>query len=465
MLKKYFGDKAFYHKIIVLTIPIIIQNGITNFVGMLDNVMIGQVGTEQMTGVAVANQLIFVFNLCVFGAVSGAGIFGAQFYGNGDHKGLRDTFRFKLIFCVAVTLLSMGVFTLFGDGLIGLYLRGQGSAQAAQEALAYGRDYLFWMMIGLLPYTIVQCYSSTLRETGQTLLPMIAGVSAVLINLCLNYILIFGHFGAPPLGVAGAAIATVISRFAELLIVVLWTHAHSARNLFIVGAYRSLRIPRALVAQIAVKGLPLMINESLWAAGMALLNQCYSQRSLDVVAAINISSTFWNVFSVVFLSFGVAIGILIGQQLGAGDSEGAKDSARKMITFSVLLSIGVGAVYAVCALYIPKIYNTTESIRSLATSLMLISAFIMPIDAFANAAYFTLRSGGKTFITFIFDSCFVWLLSIPVAYCLVHFTALPIIPLYAICMALNLIKCVLGYIFVKKGIWVRRIVVPEGEAA
>lgn len=463
MLKKYFGDKAFYRKIFVLTIPIMIQNGITNFVGMLDNVMIGQVGTEQMTGVAVANQLIFVFNLCVFGAVSGAGIFGAQFYGSGDHKGLRDTFRFKLIFCVAVTLLSMGVFTLFGDGLIGLYLRGQGSAQAALAALAYGRSYLFWMMIGLLPYTVVQCYSSTLRETGQTLLPMIAGVSAVLINLCLNYILIFGHFGAPALGVAGAAIATVISRFAELFIVVLWTHMHSARNPFIVGAYRSMRVPRALVGQIAIKGLPLMINESLWAAGMALLNQCYSRRSLDVVAATNISSTFWNVFSVVFLSFGVAIGILLGQQLGAGESERAKDSARKMITFSVLLSIAVGALYAICALYIPQIYNTTDSIRSLAKSLMLISALIMPIDAFANAAYFTLRSGGKTFITFIFDSCFIWLICIPAAFCLVQFTALPIIPLFAICQALNLIKCVLGYAFVKKGSWARRIVVSEGE--
>ncbi|MCI8590351.1 MAG: MATE family efflux transporter [Clostridiales bacterium] len=465
MLRKYFGNKAFYHKIFVLTIPIMIQNGITNFVSMLDNVMIGQVGTEQMTGVAVANQLIFVFNLCVFGAVSGAGIFGAQFYGGGDHKGLRNTFRFKLIFCVAITLISIGAFILFGDDLIGLYLRGKGSAEAARSALEYGLNYLFWMMIGLLPYTIVQCYSSTLRETGQTMLPMVAGVSAVLINLCLNYILIFGHFGAPALGVAGAAIATVISRFAELFIVILWTHLHSARNLFIIGAYRSLRVPRALIAQIATKGLPLMINESLWAAGMALLNQCYSRRSLDIVAAINISSTFWNVFSVVFLSFGVAIGILLGQQLGAGDSEGAKDSARKMITFSVLLSVAVGALYAICALYIPKIYNTTESIRFLATSLMQISACIMPIDAFANASYFTLRSGGKTFITFIFDSCFVWLISIPVAYCLVQFTALPIIPLYAISQALNLIKCVLGYVFVKRGSWVKRIIVTESEPA
>ncbi len=458
MLKRYIGDRAFYRRVMALALPIMIQNGITNFVNMLDNVMVGQIGTVQMNGVTVANQLIFVFNLCIFGAVSGAGIFGAQYAGNNDQKGLSHALRFKLLFCTLLTLVGMGIFLLWGQPLIGLYLQGEGSPADAAASLAYGKQYIFIMLIGFLPYTIVQCYSSTLRETGQTLPPMVAGVIAVLVNLALNFILIFGHCGAPKLGVAGAAIATVISRFVELLIVVIWTHTHPTKNAYATGLYRSLHIPGRLVGQIFAKGLPLMINETLWSLGMATLSQQYSLRGLNVVGANNISQTFFNVFSVAFMAVGVTVGIVLGQQLGAGDREGAKDASRKLIAFSILVSVIVAAAYALCAGFIPALYNTTDEIRTLATGLMLITACAMPIDAFAHAAYFTLRSGGKAFITFVFDSGFMWIVSVPLAYILVHFTSLPILPIFAICQGINLIKCVIGGHLVKKGIWIRTIV-------
>lgn len=431
-----------------------IQNGITNFVNMLDNVMVGRIGTVEMTGVAVANQLFFVFNLCIFGAISGAGIFGAQFYGYGDHKGVRDTFRFKVLICLALTLGGMALFTFAGDSLINIYLSGEGSAEDAAASLAFGKEYLMIMLIGMLPYAAAQCYSGTLRECGQTLVPMYAGVSAVIVNLVLNYVLMF----VVGWGVVGAAVATVISRFVELGIVAIWTHTNTAKNPFIVGAFRSMRIPLTLVKSIVAKGMPLMINESLWASGMATLNACYSVRGLEVVAANNICSTFFNVFSVAFLSVGVAVGIILGQMLGAGDNEGAMDTAKKLITFSVLISIGVGAIYALCAPFIPMIYNTDDSVRTLAGQLMIVSACAMPIDAFANAAYFTLRSGGKTFITFLFDSCFVWCVSVSAAFLLVNYTTIGVVAVFAICQGLGILKCTLGFIFVRKGIWVRNIV-------
>ncbi|MBQ4052079.1 MAG: MATE family efflux transporter [Clostridia bacterium] len=463
MLKKFFGDRYFYRRLFALAVPIMIQNGITNFVNMLDNIMIGRVGTVQMNGVAVANQLFFVFNLCIFGAVSGAGIFGAQFYGKGDHKGLRDTFRFKLIFCCLLTLVGIGLFYFAGDGLIGLYLQGEGSAADAAASLGFGKGYLLIMLVGLLPYTLVQCYSSTLREIGRPMVPMTAGIIAVLVNLVLNYVLIFGHFGAPALGVNGAAIATVISRFTELLVVAFWTHFHAHKNPFIIGAYRSLRVPKKLVGRIVVKGLPLMLNEALWAAGIATVNQCYSVRGLNVVGAQNIAQTFWNVFSIAFMAVGVANGIILGQMLGARDHRGAKDAATKLITFSVLVSIGVGALYALVAIWIPMAYNTTYEIRHLATLLMQITALAMPLDAFSHATYFTLRSGGKTFITFLFDSGFVWAIHVPLAFVLSRYTAMPILGLYALIQFSNIIKVVLGFVFVKKGIWLQNIV-EEGES-
>ena len=458
MFKKLFGDRNFYKRLFVLALPIMIQNGITNFVNMLDNIMIGRVGTLEMNGVAVANQLFFVFNLCIFGAVSGAGIFGTQFHGKGDHEGVRNTFRFKMILCCLLAIAGIGLFFFGGEQLITLYLKGEGSAADIVATLNFGKDYMFVMLIGLLPYTVVQCYSSTLRETGRPMVPMTAGIVAVLVNLVLNWILIFGRFGAPELGVRGAAIATVVSRFAELLIVAVWTRYHAHKNPFIIGAYRSLKVPKKLVGQIAVKGLPLMLNEALWAAGIAVVNQCYSVRGLNVVGAQNISQTFWNVFSIAFMAVGVAVGIILGQMLGAGEEKGAKDAAVKLITFSVLVSMAVGIVYALAAEVIPFAYNTTDEIRQLATRLMQISALAMPLDAFAHASYFTLRSGGKTFITFLFDSGFVWVAHVSTAFLLSRYTAIPILGLYAIIQFSNILKDILGFIFVKKGIWIRNIV-------
>lgn len=458
LLKKYIGDRGFYRYVMGITLPIMIQNGITNFVSMLDNIMIGQIGTNEMTGVAVANQLIFVFNLCIFGAVSGAGIFGAQFYGKGDQEGVRHTLRFKIISGIILSLAGIALFGFGGEYLINMYLSGEGSVQNAAASLSFAKEYLAIMLIGLVPYAVAQCYAGTLRETGQTLLPMYAGIAAVFVNLVLNWVLIFGNLGAPRLGVAGGAVATVISRFAELMIVSVWTHKNHKQNPFAVGLYRSIYVPGTLVKNIFAKGLPLMMNETLWAAGIAMVNQCYSRRGLDVVAANNISQTFFNVFGVAFLSVGGAIGIILGQMLGSNDTEGAKDASRKLIFFSLMVSVVVSAVYAIAAEAIPAAYNTTDEIRHMATRLMQITALAMPLDAFANASYFTLRSGGKTFITFLFDSCFVWVVSVTAAFLLVTYTAIPILPLYAICQSLNVIKCIVGYILVKKGIWIKNIV-------
>lgn len=458
MIKRFIGTKDFYKRVIALTLPIMIQNLITNFVNMLDNVMIGKVGTVEMVGVAVSNQLIFVFNLCLFGAISGAGIFGAQFYGNHDDKGVRHTFRFKIIICTVLTLLGMGIFILFGKGLVNAYLQGDGDVTDAAASLNFAMGYIKIMMIGFIPYAVAQCYSSTLREIEKPVLPMVAGIVAVLVNLGLNYVLIFGHFGAPKMGVNGAAIATVISRFAELLIVVIWTGIHKSKTPFIIGAFKSLYVPMALVKQIIRKGLPLMLNETMWSAGMAMLNQCYSVRGLNVVAANNISQTFFNVFSVGFLSLGVAIGIILGQMLGAGETEKVKDTSQKLIAFSVAISVGISILFAVSARFIPLLYNTTLEVRSLAAKLMLITAIVMPLDAFANASYFTLRSGGKVIITLLFDSVFAWVVSVPTAFILSRYTDISIFALFGTVQSLNIIKCILGYIFVKKGTWIKNII-------
>ena len=458
MLKKYIGSRAFYARFFTIAIPIIIQNAITNFVSLLDNIMVGQIGNDPMSGVAIVNQLLFVFNLCIFGASSGAGIFTAQFHGSGDTKGIQHTFRFKAMICTLLSVAGIGLFLLAGTPLINAYLQGEGDAAVAANTLAYGLKYLKVMLWGLIPFAICNAYSSTLRETGQTFVPMLGGVIAVLVNLALNYILIFGHFGAPEMGVEGAAWATVISRFVELAIVAGYTHLNGKENPFINGAFRSFYIPGKLFFHIVRKGLPLMANEFLWASGMAIMNQCFSTCGLAVVPATNISSTVYNLASVCYFSLGNSVGIMMGQMLGAGTAEAEiRDSNRKLVVVSTLSGIIFGALMAAGSNLFPALYNTTDSVRHLAMQLICISAFMMPFNAYTNAAYFTLRSGGQTTVTFLFDSCFVWTICVPLAYCLSRFTGIGILPLYFICQATDIAKATIGGFMIKKGKWIQNL--------
>ena len=461
-LRSLVGSKAFYRMVLAIAVPVMIQNGITQFVGVLDNLMVGRLGTEQMSGVAIANQLIFIFNLCIFGGLGGAGIFGAQFAGKRDIEGIRNVFRFKLIVCSIVCTICILVLGFWNEPLINLFLH-EGSAEGDLAlTLSYGQEYIRIMLFGLIPYALSQAYCSTLRETGETVRPMVASIAAVVTNLILNYLLIFGKLGMPAMGPAGAAIATVISRFVELGLIMYWSHSHPERTPFFLGAYRTLRVPRALALHIVQKGMPLLLNETFWSMGMSLLNQCYSMRGLAVIAAVNIASTVSNLFNISFQALGSSIGIVVGNLLGAGKADEARDTDRKMIAFSVATCFLLGSLLAAVSGVIPNLYNTTAEVKSLAAAFLLITAGSMPFHAFSHACYFTLRSGGQTKITTLFDSGYVWLVCIPTAFVLSRFTSMPIVPMYFICTALEIIKCIAGYLFVKSGIWVRMIV-PSGE--
>ena len=458
MKRVLIGDRQFYKMVLAIVIPIIIQNAITNFVNLLDNIMVGQVGTEQMSGVSIANQLLFVFNLCVFGGISGAGIFSAQFQGADNQEGVRHCFRYKLWACALLLGAALAVFLMGGEFLITRFLHDEADPERVAVTLAHGMAYLRILLFGLLPFALTQVYAGTLRETGETKLPMFAGIVAVFVNLLFNWLLIFGNLGFPKLGVEGAAIATVISRYVELSIVIGYTHTHANRYRFVNGLYASLRVPKALAQDITVKGLPLLINEGLWSMGMTMLAQCYSVRGLDVVAAMNISNTISNLFSVTILSMGSATAILVGQALGSGDMEEARARAWRLVAFSIAVSVATLLVMNLIAPLIPQVYRTSDEVRGLATRLLRIWSFCMPLMAFCNSAYFTLRSGGKTMITFLFDSGYTWAIAVPLAWCLVHLTDLSVLTIYLLVQLADILKCVFGFILMKKGVWLNNMV-------
>ena len=420
--RRLIGDRAFYAKVIAIVVPMIIQSTITNVVSLLDNVMVGQVGTLQMSAVAIVNQLQFIFNLSIFGGLAGAGIFATQYAGARDDDGVRYCFRIKLIIAAVMFAIALGVFIAVPSQLISLYLAADTAPDIAASTMRYGLDYMNVMLWGMLPFAMSQIYASTLREVGETRLPMIASIVAIFVNLIFNYLLIFGTFGFPEMGVTGAAIATVLSRYIEAAIIIAYTHLRRSFFGFIQGAYRSLHVPLDLCFRVFRKGSPLLVNEFLWSFGMALLMQCYSVRGLNVVAAMNISSTVSNLFNVVFMNMGNAVGIMVGQALGADDPRYAKDTAYKLITAALASCVVMGTAMLLLAPLVPNIYNTEADVRDLACQFLRIVALMMPLYSIVHCCYFTLRSGGRTGITFLFDSGYTWVLSIPAAFILArHF--------------------------------------------
>lgn len=465
VLKKFIGSKAFYASVVALILPMMVQQGITQFVNLLDNVMVGRLGTQPMSGVAIVNQIVFIFNLTIFGGLSGASIFGAQFFGKGDMEGVRSTFRFRLLFGAVVVVLGMAVFLAWGEDLFSLYLDENASTPAELAAtLNYAKDYTAIIIWGFFPFMIVQCYSSVLRDAGETVGPMVSSMIAIFVNLIGNYLLIYGSFGFPKLGVAGAALATVIARWSEMTYLVFYAHRRKKKFTFLQGAYRSFRIPLPLVRQIAVTGTPLLLNEVFWSIGTAMVSMCYATRGLTAVAATNINSTVWNLFAIVMAAMGNAIGILSGQLLGAGDIQGAKDTVRKLLFFSVAVNLLIGGAIVAVSPLIPFIYNTEAVVRQTATHLLMISGSFLPLSAFTQGSYFTIRSGGKTFITFLFDCVYTWVVCLPIAFLLSSFTSLPLEWVFLCVQAADILKAVIGAVMLKSGIWANNMVSGDSPA-
>ena len=414
--RTFIGDRLFYEKVIAIVLPIIIQNTVSNVVSLLDNVMVGRVGTLEMSAVSIVNQLLFIFYLCIFGGLAGAGIFATQFAGAGDDEGVRQCFRIKWLIAAMMLLVASAVFLLLPTQLIGMYLADGTSAADAASTLAFGTDYLMVMLIGLIPFAVSQIYASTLREVGETRLPMIASIAAILVNLVFNYLLIFGKFGFPKLGVTGAAIATVISRYVEVAIIMIYTHARSTLFSFIRGAYRSIYVSAKLLGDVFRRGMPLLVNEFFWSSGMAVLLQCYSVRGLDVVAACNITSTVANLFKVVFLSMGNAVAIMVGQALGAGNVPKARKTLIGIYLTGMVTSLIFSLVIALAVVPLGSLYTKDPMvIEDCKTTIWYMFAMCIPAMSI-NGMDPGLRTGGDSKWIMLYTIFGVWAIRVPLTY-------------------------------------------------
>lgn len=458
-IKRYFGNKQFYKSVLAISVPIMIQSGITNLVNMLDNIMVGSLGTEAISSVAIANTFIQVFNYIIYGASAATGIFSAQYHGAGDTPNVRNIFRIKLMINVSIASLTILILSLFGKPLISIFLNSNNSEGDIAKTLLLSKEYLTIILVGLIPHSISQAYASALRETKNVKLPAFSSIVTVSTNFVLNLLLIYGLLGLPAMGIAGAALATTISRFVEIAILTISVHTRSHKFQFIIGAYRSFKVPAKLVMKVVKKGLPFLANEALCALALTLNKHCYSTQGLDAIAAMNIQSTVSSVLVITFSALSNAIGIMVGNLLGAGKKEEAIDTNSKLLMFAFLVGAVVGVFQIAISPLFPLLYNTSDSVRSLASYMMIISGLTLPASSLAVSCYFTLRSGGRALLTMLFDCVYGIIFTVPIGYLFAFGFNSGIHALFAAVTITEASKGILGLILVMKVNWAQKLTV------
>lgn len=453
-LHPFISDKAFNKKVFLLAFPIVLQGFLTQLVSLADNIMIGQLGSLPVAAISISNRIIFIMNLAIFGSISGAEIFGTQFFGNRDYKNEARIFWMKGLFSFSFGILTIALLTFFQKPLLSLWLHD--TKQNTAAALSYAHEYLTALYFGIPFYCLSQAAVSTLKENGRTIICMESAVFALALNLVGDYLLIFGHFFFPALGCKGAAIATSISRMGECVFVLFWIIIHHNQLPFTDCLFEGLHLDRNLTIDVMKKAVPLMSNEILWSIGLAFFSACYSTRGLAAISALAIVDVAVQIFKTLYTSIGSVISILIGQELGKGKIENAVEKDKKLIVMAVLAALAAMVLSTIISPLFASLYNVDASIRQMAVTLIRIEALLSPLNSFNFACYFTIRSGGNTMVTFFMDAGLTWIIGGPLVYLLSRST-LEIFPLYFLSQLYLVLKIIPMSQYVHSRRWARNL--------
>jgi len=433
-------SKTFYKKFLILAAPIAVQNLLKALMYFIDNIMIGALGETAIVGVGNANQIAFFIFVMMFGICSAAWIFAARHNGEGDCAGIKRT----LGFCLAGTLFVGLVFFLLSvtvpHGLIGIF-------NQSESVMQTGGEYISIVGISYIFTAVAQSYASVLRGCQNTRLPMFTAFVSLCINAGLNYVLIFGKFGFPAMGVAGAAIGTVVGSAIDAFLLILISYikrneAHaSLRDLF-----PPLRELRPYLKQFVRVGLPVILNESLWALFAMVMVVLYNQMGLEVAAAMAVFSAIERMAFVVYAGIGNTAGVMLGNLLGEGSIEKAHTYARRFLWMSALSSLFVGLIIVTGLDPFLSLYDisgqTLVIVRQVIIAWLCV-AWLFSLN-YTNICG-VLRSGGDTRFSLYIDLFASWLITAPLAWFLGLSLSLPVYFVYmAAFLAGDAVKALLG---------------------
>ena len=451
--KKTIKDKELIKKCLTIAIPLMFQQLIVASVNLVDNLMVGELGDVAVSAVSSANRYYAIAQYGVNALTVSCVIFLSQYNGAREDEHMKQSFRFSIVSSYVILILFVLFGFLFSKQIIGFIINDSSIIEA-------GSVYLKFAVFSYLPLGLSFPIANAMRSTGDTRKPLVTSMVSIVVNVFFDYCLIFGHFGFKAMGVKGAAIATIIARIVEMLVYL--TFLEMGDYHFKTKIYELFHIERSLISNIIIKAIPLMINEIMWQFGMAVLIKCYSSRGANVNAAYSISSTISDLFFVLFGGMASATTVIVGTKLGANKLEEAKDSAYKLIWFSMMMSIVMALLMNGFTFLVPLLYGKVSlySIELAKQFLSVMSLFYI-LYMFNTQCFFTLRTGGDTKNTMFMDSGFMWGVNIPAVYFFAYHSNIPVLYVYCIGQSVDFLKAIIAYRIIRKEKWVKNLTLKE----
>ena len=442
-------DGIFLKKAVRIALPVAMQGMLNTIVNLVDTMMIGSLGATAIAAVGLANKVFFVFTLLVFGIVSGSGVLAAQYWGNGDIKNIKKVVGLALSLAVAASIAFLVPAVVCPEAVMRIFT-------ASEDAIQVGAGYLTIVALSYPATAISNTFVAMLRATGRVKAPVVISSCTIFINIFFNYTFIYGNFGAPAMGAAGAALATLIARLVEALSIILVVYLGKAP---VAAKFKEMfGYSREFLVQFFSTTTPVIANEFIWGLGTTLYSLAYGRMGNDAVAAITIATTIQDIVTVLFQGLSAATAVIMGNEMGAGKLKRAERYAKNFLILQFIVTI-LGAVFCVAIRWqIIGVYNITPEIAESVSRCIIVFALFMPFKMFNYVMVVgILRSGGDTKMCLLLDCSGVWLIGVPMAFLGGLFFKFPIDIVYAMVMLEEVYKAVFGYWRYRQKKWLRNL--------
>jgi putative MATE family efflux protein len=462
LIKSMLKDKPFLTKTFAITFPIALQNLLNNVLNLVDTLMIGRLGETTVAAVGLANKVFFVFSLLMFGICSGSGILASQYYGKRELVNIQRVLKMSLMIGVGASFLFVIPGVLFPELVMRIFT-------PSEEMIKTGAIYLGIIAVSYPLTAVTNCYVAVLRSMNYVKLPVAISFIAILVNVVFNYGLIFGELGLPKLGVAGAAIATVLARVVEVSALLIIVYLHKAGDGgvgdFVHTKYVKAKengvafLHRSFVIKYLSTAAPVIANEFMWGLGVTMYSLVYGRMGEAATAAITITGTVEQVALVIFFGICNAAAVILGNEMGADKL----DRAERYAKYYMVLLFGLSVIGAIVVVLVKEpvigIFKMPDEVNNYIRLCIITFAIYTPIRMLNCLIIVAiLRSGGDTKAALFLDVSSVWLIGIPMAVLGGLVFHLPIYIVYAMITIEEIYKLVFGFMRYRKKKWLKNIV-------
>lgn len=407
-LTSLFNDKKFLKTLFKLALPIALQNLILSSLNLVDTIIIGGLGEYAIAGVGIANQYFFLLNLVLFGVVSGSSIFTAQYYGDNDIPNIKRILGISIITSGTAAFIFFIVGFFFNSQIISIF-------STDKVVISIGSEYLRIIVFSYVITAITFSYSFTLRSIGQVKIPMIISIIALAINTILNYLLVYGYFGMPKLGTNGSALATLIARTIEMILMI--TVVYSQKLIIAAKVREMLDLSLDFVKNFFKITAPVILNESMWSLGVSMYAIAYARMGTEVIASTNIAATIERITWVIFMGLGNACAVMIGNKIGEGNEDEAYLLAKRFIILCPILAILAGLIVFFTSGWTLSVYKVSPTVYNYSHNILMVFSIFLVAKVINYVSVIGIfRSGGDTKFCLILDTGGVWLIGVPLAF-------------------------------------------------